>query len=97
MTEKTYNSQAKMLSYFQRHNFGQQRHRIESKLKLRSLHQGISDGRVKVVDPFDFKQEFKALADTKLHQNEDDIKIEKEELLNSVHQSLVKVRELQAI
>ena len=96
MTEKTV-SEAKMLSYFQRHNFGQQRHRIENKLKLRSLHKGIADGRVKAVDPYDFKREFRSMADDKLHQSVGDIQIEKSDLLNTVEQSYARERQMNVI
>ena len=55
MTEEEVIPVARTHTFHQRHNFGQERHRIENKLKLRSLYRGLSNGQVKVVDPFDFQ------------------------------------------
>ena len=50
------------MSPFQKHNFGQQRHRLEPFLKLKSLRQGISNGQLKSIDPYDFKDELSKMA-----------------------------------
>ena len=77
-----------MRSQYERHNFGQQRHRIEAKLKLRSLYKGIENGQVKSIDTFDFKNAFRQMADDKLNNSTDDVRVDKKDLLKSVHQTL---------
>ena len=76
------------MSAFERHNFGQQRHQLEKKLKLRSLYKGISNGSVRNMDPFDFKEEFKQMVDSKLHDTVEEVQVGKPDLLNTLHQSL---------
>ena len=77
--------EARTRSHFCKHNFGQERHRLEGKLKLRSLYQGISHGSVNSLDPYDFKNEFKKMSNKKLNDSSGDIKVEKSDLLQSVH------------
>ena len=91
---------ARTHTFYQRHNFGQERHRIENKLKLRSLYRGLSNGQVKVVDPFDFQQDnLRQLSETKLLNQRavaaspdtkqgSPTRIETKDLLSSVHKQL---------